>query len=87
MKSLIYTFLALFIWTMVPVDAIASRDNHQNRQSTSYRESTNYDREDELKFFGLMALAEVKQPLQHRPNRYTQKNHFVAKICVLQPLF
>lgn len=44
MRTLIYTFLALFIWASIPVDAIASRGDRNDRRSSTYSERGNHDR-------------------------------------------
>ena len=44
MKTLIYTFLALFIWASIPVDAIASRRERNDHRSSTYSENNSHDR-------------------------------------------
>lgn len=69
MKTLIYTFLALFIWVSIPIDAMASRGDRNDRRSTTYRESTNHDRHGERH--------EVRKHRKHnRQTHYRRAQHW-----------
>ena len=69
MKTLIYTFLALFIWVSIPIDAMASRGDRNDRRSTTYRENTNHDRHGKRH--------EVRKHLKHkRQTHYRRAQHW-----------
>ena len=70
MKALIYTFLALFIWTLVPVDATASRDNRQEHRSTDSRKSSDYGRHDKRDHGKKNHNKHHRQVVQRRPQHW-----------------
>jgi hypothetical protein len=50
MKTLIFTFMAMFIWTMLPIDAIADKGDRatvRNRRTAVNYEQNRYDRHGE----------------------------------------
>lgn len=79
MKSLIYTFLALFIWTLVPVDAIASRGDRQEHRSTSYRESADHERYEKKRHHKKHYRKHHRQAKHVRPRHWqpTQRVRYV----------
>lgn len=70
MRTLIYTFMAMFIWTMVPTDAIASRGDRHDRQRTGYSERHDYDR------YGKRYVAKKRHRRHHNHARYQRYRYW-----------
>ena len=69
MRTLIYTFLALFIWASIPVDAIASRGDKSDQRSTNYSENRDYDRHGKSHKVN-------KHRKHHRKSQYKRPQHW-----------
>jgi len=70
MKALVYTFLALFIWTLVPTAAIASRGDRGDRHAATYRENTDHHRHGKRHEFKKHQHREHRKAYNHRPQHW-----------------
>lgn len=69
MKTTITILLVMFVWTMMPIEAMAARGDRHDRQPTAYSNHNNYDRHGERH--------DIKREhrSQHRQSRHQRIEH------------